>query len=62
MKLTVADAMVRENITEYGHAEVFVLKNLLTYGAVCFIGQDGRTYVPIHTDAVVMRYGRMDIF
>ena len=62
MKLTVADAMVRENITEYGHAEVFVLKNLLTYGAVPFVGQDGCTCVPVHTDAVVMRHGRMDKF
>ena len=34
MKLTVADAMIRKNITENGDTEVFVLKNLLTYGAV----------------------------
>ena len=57
-----ADAMIRKNITENGHAEVFVLKNLLTYGAIPLIGQNGRTYVPIHTDAVVMRHPRLDEF
>ena len=62
MKLTVGNAMIRKNITEDGDTEVFVLKNLLTYGAIPFIGQDGRTYVPIHTVAVVMRHGRMEKF
>ena len=54
--------MRREEIAGDGDTEVFVLKNLLTYGAVPFIGQDGCTYVPIHTDAVVMRHGRMEKF
>ena len=62
MKLTVVDAMIRKNITENGDTKVFVLKDLLTYGTVPFIGQDGCTCVPIRTDAVVMRHGRMDIF
>ena len=47
MKLTVIDAMIRKNITENGNTKVFFLKNLLTYGAISFIGQDGRTYQSI---------------
>ena len=54
--------MRREDVTGDGDTEVFVLKDLLAYGAVPFVGQDGRTFIVIHTNTVVVRCGCMEIF